>query len=241
MRRPNYSVRKFRNMDNKKKDGKKQKPSKASTQLAQARLSTLERKRLRKAETVIKRGFKSFLKVGLELKKIHDEKLYRQAHKTWAAYCRKRWGITRTHAERLIAAARLAKEELTPKGIGFRSEGQLRELTKLTPKQFTKVVKKARAVAREEEVPLTATLVVKQLTKHRGPEVETRHRRPVDVEIAFKFVRKVRPIVTYALKTLTPKVEALIKNVDDMDDDRLDDLIHEMDEFLRELKNATAK
>lgn len=218
------------------RDGRK-KPSTHSKQSAQARLSKREKKQLRRAETTIKKGFASFLKVGLELKKIRDGKLYRQAYKTWAAYCLKRWVMTRTHAERLIAAAKLAQEKLKPKGIRFSNEGQLRELTRLTPLQITKAVKKARTVAREENLPLTAALVAKQIRKHRGAGIEPRFRLPSEARFAMKFEGEMRPVVTGGLKKLAPKVEAFLRSDDDMENGGLD-LFQEVCEFLGELQHV---
>lgn len=68
-----------------------------SDQLVLARLSELE--------TVIERGRVTFIEVGEALAEIRDNRLYRETHATFEAYCRERWGWTSRHANRQIEAA----------------------------------------------------------------------------------------------------------------------------------------
>jgi hypothetical protein len=56
-------------------------------------------------ELVIEAGLAVFLVVGRALLAIHERRLYLQTSSTWDGYCKERWGMSRQHAERLIAAA----------------------------------------------------------------------------------------------------------------------------------------
>jgi hypothetical protein len=66
---------------------------------------------------------------GLALREIRDDRLYREAHATFEAYCQERWGIGRNYANKLIAFAKNAE------GVGTAvptNERQLRSLSGLT-------------------------------------------------------------------------------------------------------------
>ena len=55
-------------------------PDNGSIQIFRASLTTREQRELGRAERTIARGLKSFLAVGMALKKIRDKKLYRQKY-----------------------------------------------------------------------------------------------------------------------------------------------------------------
>lgn len=56
-------------------------------------------------EDVIDQGTRGFLSIGGALKKIRDEKLYKQTEwKTFTEYCRKRWDYDRSYFNRCIQA-----------------------------------------------------------------------------------------------------------------------------------------
>lgn len=68
-------------------------------------LAASEQTELIDCERIIGEGYTTFLKVGLALAKVRDAKLYRGEHKTFEAYCEKRWNFSRTRAYELIASA----------------------------------------------------------------------------------------------------------------------------------------
>lgn len=72
------------------------------------RLTAEEQAQLAADEAIIAGGFVEFLKVGLALARVRDERLYRADYATFEAYVEKRWGLTRTHAYRLIEAGHVA-------------------------------------------------------------------------------------------------------------------------------------
>ena len=59
-------------------------------------------------EAIIERGLATFVEVGKAVLRIRDERLYRETHKTFEAYCRERWGFEEAHAYRHIQAAEVA-------------------------------------------------------------------------------------------------------------------------------------
>ena len=76
-------------------------------------LSSEEKKTFRQCETVIRKGVKTFVQVGVALKEIQDQQLYREKHSTFDEYCKQRWEMSRSYAYRLIDSAKIAKELTT--------------------------------------------------------------------------------------------------------------------------------
>jgi len=82
-------------------------------------------------EGIIERGLDTFVDVGEALAEIRDRQMYRETHATFEAYCRERWGWSRSYAYRHIEAAQAVA--LLPIGNIPRSESVARELVTLTP------------------------------------------------------------------------------------------------------------
>jgi hypothetical protein len=121
-------------------------------------LSKDEKVELKKLESVIERGIKVFIEVGEALISIRDERLYRETHPTFEAYCRERWGFSKTHANRLIQSAGVAKN-LAPIGVIPQSESQVRILASLPPTEQIRVYKQALKVAEGKPNAVTARSV----------------------------------------------------------------------------------
>lgn len=92
----------------------------------QITMSEVEQARLHHKERLIERGVQQ---VGEALRDIRNERLYRETHGTFEAYCEQRWGISPRHANRQIAAAEVA-DAMGPIGPNL-SESQARELAPL--------------------------------------------------------------------------------------------------------------
>lgn len=93
-----------------------------TTQIAFEGLDDVEQSRLRVKENVIERGAQQ---IGAALRDIRDERLYRETHSTFEAYCQERWDIGRNYANRQIQTAEVAA--LVPNGTNIR-EAHAREL-----------------------------------------------------------------------------------------------------------------
>jgi hypothetical protein len=87
---------------------------------------------LAELETVIQRGFDSFVEVGRALMEIRDRRLYReQGFSTFEVYCRKRWNFSRQRGHQLITAVAVADNVSTV--VDSRpTERQARELARLS-------------------------------------------------------------------------------------------------------------
>lgn len=95
-------------------------------------LSTAERQELKRCEMVIYQGLETFLEVGQALMMIRDKRLYRLEYKTFEGYCRDKWGMSKTTANRLVSASQVITN-LTPMGVKPSTERQTRPLTSLSP------------------------------------------------------------------------------------------------------------
>jgi len=183
-------------------------------------LSAIEQEQLEKAEIQIGKDLVTFTNAGAELEKIRDQKLYREQHKTWAEYCKQRWGFSKSYADRLIAAAKLAKEKLTPQGVTFTCEGELRKLVIATEDQFAKALKKASEIAKKKDLPLTAALVASKLRKtHRKQDADEKVHLPTDVSTK--------------MEALATRVDAAIKA---KDAGKSLELLQQVHAFFSELK-----
>lgn len=88
--------------------------------------------RLLTLEQTIERGLHAYRRVGLALKEIREQYLYRVEYDTFQEYCAIRWELSRSYAYRLIDAAEIAEALASPNGdTGPRHESHARALTPL--------------------------------------------------------------------------------------------------------------
>jgi hypothetical protein len=67
-------------------------------------LTTTEVSRLESLERIIAKGMRSFVDVGLALAEIQGNRLYRDQHETFEAYCQERWNFTAARGRQLAGA-----------------------------------------------------------------------------------------------------------------------------------------
>lgn len=73
-------------------------------------------------EAVIERGQRAFVEVGMALMAIRDRRLYLETHATFREYVLARWGIGKSRAYQLIAAAQVSTT------VDVKNERQARRL-----------------------------------------------------------------------------------------------------------------
>jgi len=83
-------------------------------------------------EQIVEKGKATYLEVGAALDEIHRRKKYKKQYGTFKRYLEQRWGISRAHGYRLIAAHRIA--ETSPVGDKPKNEHQARQAKKCTNK-----------------------------------------------------------------------------------------------------------
>jgi Rps23 Pro-64 3,4-dihydroxylase Tpa1-like proline 4-hydroxylase len=134
------------------------------------RLDVGERAKLKQLESVIAQGLHIFYQVGQALDEIREERLYREIHKTFEAYCQEKWGITRSRACRVIDAAQVM-ENLLPIGQQIpTNERQVRPLTGLPKAAQVEIWQKAVALA-PNGIP-TGAVVQRLVDEHNSTGVK---------------------------------------------------------------------
>jgi hypothetical protein len=93
-------------------------------------LSETETARLQDLEKVVDANIKGYYEAGSALLAIRDERLYRKDFDTFDDYCRDKWGMSKSHANRLIEASEVVST-VTPIGVIPANEAQARELGKV--------------------------------------------------------------------------------------------------------------
>jgi hypothetical protein len=115
------------------------------------KVQTAEATALFECEVVIEEGLSNFVEVGNALMKIRDGRLYKGAYKTFEAYCKERWGMSRAFAHRTIEASGVCAN-LLPIGNVPQSESVARPLASLPPETQKEVWKEAVETAPEGKV-----------------------------------------------------------------------------------------
>ena len=73
-------------------------------------------------DSVVRHVLSSFVELGLALAEIRQRKLWQAGnYRSWAAYCETVGGLSKVHANRLIKAAKIARQLAEVKPIGFTS------------------------------------------------------------------------------------------------------------------------
>jgi hypothetical protein len=121
-------------------------------------LTAREKRDLEKAEGRIARGLKSFLAVGMALKEIRDNRLYREDFKTFEEYCARRWDFTRIRAYQICAASEVVADLSTIVNIPLpENEAQARPMVRLkTTQHRRRAWRMALKMASAEGRPVTA-------------------------------------------------------------------------------------
>jgi protein gp37 len=146
--------------------------------------------RLRALESEIRDDYEAFYRVGMKLKEIRDDQLYKDAgFVTWEAYCRECWDFSGERARQLIVAAEYRTVLPAPTNVGEKdkkdrqwNEAAVRELTRLEDKRdaATVAAKVVKAVE-QDDVKLTAATVRKFVDEELG--IDPRRKKKTDADL----------------------------------------------------------
>jgi hypothetical protein len=91
---------------------------------------------LAREEQIVNTGWEAFIEVGLALKRIRDQELFRaDGYNTFRHYCKKRWGYSTSTASRAISGALVGEEIKKAIPALQLNEAQVRELAPLVTKK----------------------------------------------------------------------------------------------------------
>jgi hypothetical protein len=113
-------------------------------------LSKTEEELLAECEKIIDSFRASGLEAGRALLAIRDERLYRQSHRTFEAYCRDRWDMGRDNADHLIGWAKVDASLPTTVGRPI-NERQARPLISLQPELQARVMTRVGEILQARE------------------------------------------------------------------------------------------
>lgn len=94
-------------------------------------ISMEDSRELTRLESIVAKGLQSFMAVGDALIEIHDRRLYRIEHETFAEYCRVKWRMSDRRARQLMDASEVAAEIARSGTTVPKTERQARSLTNL--------------------------------------------------------------------------------------------------------------
>lgn len=186
-------------------------------------LNSAEKQELKRCETVIKRGWDTFVEVGRALAKIQRDRLYREHFRSFEAYCRDRWQYGKSHAHRLIGAAEVV-EHLSPIGDDMPlpiNEAQVRPLIGLSHEDQVKAWKAAVDDARGKKV---TALIVRRAAERFSRVGATR---------AKKAAHKRSNLQANALEKVEMALGALVENKSD----RALEILKDLRDFLSVTKS----
>lgn len=123
-------------------------------EVVESTLSGSEQIALIQHEATIENGLKTYYEMGLALRTIRDQRLYRDLYPSFEVYCQEKFGIVRQQAYRLISAAQVA-ENLQGSGAIPQTESHARELASLPPHVQSEVWNKVQ----EAQTPVTAKVI----------------------------------------------------------------------------------
>jgi hypothetical protein len=128
--------------------------------------TTPDRRSLAELEDIVKEGLRTYQEVGAALEEIHERKLYKPAYKNFKTYLQERWGISRAHAYRLMAAVKVA--EMSP--IGDKPENEHQARKRKSEERSNQVVKLLTENLDPEAQFKTIRLFVSRWEKGMSPE-----------------------------------------------------------------------
>lgn len=122
-------------------------------------LTDREQDQLRELETVIKKGWSTFLDVGTALLAINEKRLYRDDYETFEVYCKERLGLSRPYAYSLMGSAEVNEQMSAIADIEIKplTESQFRELIPVPEEKRVAAWKGALKLAGDK--PVTAKFV----------------------------------------------------------------------------------
>jgi hypothetical protein len=159
-------------------------------------------------ERVIKDGLQTFVTVGNALMHIRDERLYREHHATFEAYCQDKWGMVASRARQLISAAGIAKNlKSVTTGNTPESERVVRPLAGLPAEEQREVWESVTEKAKEENRKVTAKDVEMVVEERSQP---SEHKPELKIE-SMDLANKAIHILSGMKGTKKDRFEALVE------------------------------
>jgi hypothetical protein len=148
-------------------------------------------------EQIVERGKSAYQEVGAALDEIHRRGSYKTQYGSFKRYLEERWGFSRAHAYRLIAAYRFA--EMAPIGDKPSNEHQARK--RRSPRASNKITSLPGDSSPQPDGIVTDTEAELEAFKRQM----TRWRKFLSIEDEFLFLEKIAQIVDDRLTELNDR------------------------------------
>ena len=188
------------------------------------------------AEQTIRAGRDTFVSVGDALERIRDERLYRESHRTFEAYCQEVWGWGRRYVNLTIGSAACVRDLPGNLGTIVPNEASARELSKVEPEKRVAVLTEAAAAG-----PVTAKAIKAAAKPKPAPAAEPApmslpaHPAPVREDSQTRAFR-----VSLKLKESTDGTESFLSALNPTRKEMLQAALHHI-AFGRRLEAAAAQ
>lgn len=197
-------------------------------------LTVSRKQRLRKLESRIRKKFESFVQVGMDLKEIRDDELYKEdGFEKWDHYLKQRvgleFGIEKTQAFQLIQCAEIRPKLPNPQNLRHAgdfhnwSQRAVVEFARLVPERDDDARKKNYAGLRKTDAARVANEAVKLAGD--GPLTSSHVRKAVDEELGIDRSKKAmetkrkreayEPTLEDYLRSEAEVIELMIKRLAD--------------------------
>lgn len=176
-------------------------------------MSTDERVEFLKEDKVVRDHKDSFVKCGLALERIRDERLYRDSYKTFEDYCQNRLGNGRRYANYLIEGAVAVKE--LPKSLGtiVPNSGAALAVARVPRKRRAKVIKEVV----ESGQPVTARAITEAANSISPPLAVYRDEIGIPIPSKIQHLWDRRIEVREMMKSISEIKSAVSKGVKETD------------------------
>lgn len=171
-------------------------------------------------EQRIETSLKDFIQRGKDFAFIRENKLYRKEYCSWATYCKYRFGIAHSTADRLIAAYQVS-QQLQPIGGFIPNESVARELYKIKEEARPGAWLTLLEQSKELNKPVTAAMVTAIAKQSEAPqEVGLPEGKLVVAKQGSKFIawgilEKVLDDTAYLYIGTSKRIPVLTKYLDD--------------------------
>lgn len=142
-------------------------------------MTTAELSRLNELEATVKKGFTTFIEVGLALKEIQSSRLYRKKHGTFEAYCKDTFEVAKRTAYDLIEASSVVQNVRNSAQIGWepKNQSQAQALKDVAPEDLEEVCRIISMAAQERDIEITAALITRVVAEFAGEQAKVKLQR----------------------------------------------------------------
>src|SRR5262249_36775605 len=148
-------------------------------------------------EAIVEKGKKTYEEVGAALDELHRRGFYKKQYGSFERYLEERWGISRAHGYRLMAANQIA--EMSPVGDKPGNEHQARK------RRSTRASKKKTSLTNDSSSLPDGIVTNTEAELEAFKRQMVRWQEFLSIEDEFRFLKKLKGIIDDRLAALDPQ------------------------------------